>query len=613
MKSVVLVFAILLAFVNPAKAQVFSFIYVEAGEGNSSGGHAAVGFGDQVFHYQYENGLLRLFNHKADNFRNHYQLLQNRSLHIADIEVNAATYDRLLSRFKDRLFQQQQRLKLLNALQQNQALLHELLKIKGEKPPDITDLPALNLALPGAGLFYPDDKANSGEANTAECRTAASSAEVIATVRQSLEHRFGTAFLPQQINAIKTKLGRLSPLPDDTSFDSYPFSEHYSDLLNELLALQVLQRYKPLAGSACFKVNKPELRLSESQVRNAQAYQRLLFDSAVSLTASKRPDKGYALLVTLARMIAVEQSIQSKHWVFIDDTKETSAVIPKAQLQLYAEDLRQKRQEDAKRLAKALASLGKAPKDYSLNYVSAEMAANRVHQWHLSDTTQALRYRSEQTLPEKSIAINRFLFSGMPVKQLKLALNRQEQLSKKLTAEDGEINEYHLLTHNCVSALFATINRAMAGQSEKLLGGYIDPAFNFIPFQAFDAVQSTYRVVKTRTLPSYRQQKLAEIYNREGAALAYLREANVFSSSLYNHNPEDAWFVFFTDDAALLRPLYGAVNTVSAVGQSLAGLFTWPFDAGNNLKLGAKGVVASLPELAFFNIRKGSYPYNLKH
>ena len=101
------------------------------------------------------------------------------------------------------------------------------------------------------------------------------------------------------------------------------------------------------------------------------------------------------------------------------------------------------------------------------------------------------------------------------------------------------------------------------------------------------------------------------MYAKEANALVYVREANIFSSSLYQHNPDDAWFVFFTDDATFLRPFFGAINTLSAASQSLVGLLSWPIDEGRNLKTGARGMVASMPELAFFNIRKGSYPYTL--
>ncbi|MGZ5018780.1 MAG: hypothetical protein ACXV8U_23680 [Methylobacter sp.] len=68
--------------------------------------------------------------------------------------------------------------------------------------------------------------------------------------------------------------------------------------------------------------------------------------------------------------------------------------------------------------------------------------------------------------------------------------------------------------------------------------------------------------------------------------------------------------MFFTDDNVLLRPVFGLVNTAVGIGQSVYGLFSWPLlDSGNNLKSGATGILMSLPELFFFNMRKGSYKY----
>ena len=88
-----------------------------------------------------------------------------------------------------------------------------------------------------------------------------------------------------------------------------------------------------------------------------------------------------------------------------------------------------------------------------------------------------------------------------------------------------------------------------------------------------------------------------------------LRESNTFSSTLYAYNPDDAFFVFFTDDSLVLRPVFGLFNTAAGMGQSVLGFLSWPFDAGKNLKSGATGVLMSLPELLFFNMRKGSYKY----
>jgi hypothetical protein len=606
------VFLGLLLFAASAQAKVFQFLYIEASEGTSSGGHVAVQLGDDVYHYQYENALIRLFKHNAGAFRVNYQLLQNRNLHIADIEVSDSAYDRISSHFKVRFFGQAQRLKQLQALRHDQFLLRALLQWKAGKPITSPSAPELSPQLPGAGLFYGDGNFGAAKKTLAGCNTAISSAKIIDEARQRLETQYGKKFLSEKIISVSKELGQLSPA-DISDATYYSFSERYSDLLDGFLALQVLQGYQPLTDSACFKADLPELRLNDAEISLAKKFQQDLLRTVQSLMSSRRPDWGYALFVTLARLIAIEQSIQSRHWTFLDDTDEKAIAIPKQQLALYDGYMQKQRRGDLLRLHKAVADLGGSSGSYERRYVNLEMVTNRYQQWLESDKTGALRYQSEQPLPKKSIPATRFLLTGLSTEQLETALHRQEMTAERLITEDSDRNVYHLLTKNCVTALFELINEAVAGQSEQMLGGFINPKFNIIPFQAFDSVQETYNVVNIRELPAYRQQKLTTMYNREVDSWVYVRESNIFSSSLYNHNQDDAWFVFFTDDAVLLRPLFGAINTLAAASQSVLGLMHWPFDEGREITIGLRGVLTSLPELAFFNIRKGSYPYPIEY
>jgi hypothetical protein len=602
------VLLVLLLCASSADAKVLQFIYIEASEGNSSGGHVAVQLGDDVYHYQYQNALIRLFKHNADAFRVNYQLLQNRSLHIADIEVSDTAYDDISNHFNVRFFEQRQKQKQLQALKHDQALLQALLQWKGKPVPSLS-VSKTSLLLQGAGLFYSDSASKPINKSTTECDTTNSSAKINAKVRQQLENSYGKSFLSQKIISLSKELRQL--LPAETN-NNYSFSAHYSDLLNGLLVLQALQKAQSLTSNACFQVNLPEIRLNDAEIKQAQAFQQDLLRSVQSLMVSKRPDWGYALFVTLARLIVTEQSIQTRQWTFLDDTDEKAIPIPGEQLALYAEQLLKQRLGDLQRLHKATSDLSDAPSNYERHYVNLEIMANRYQQWLISDKTGELRYQSEQALPKVPLPLTHFLLTDLSVGQLEHALQQQEIAADRLKKMDSEHNAYHLLTKNCVTALFELINEAVSGQSKQLLGGFIDPKLNFIPFQAFDSVRETYNVVKTREVPAYRQQELTKMYDREVDSWVYARESNVFSSSLYKHNPDDAWFVFFTDDAVLLRPLFGAINTLAATGQSVFGLLSWPFDGGKEIKIGTRGVLTSLPELAFFNIRKGSYPYPIK-
>src|SRR5262249_16346672 len=80
------------------------------------------------------------------------------------------------------------------------------------------------------------------------------------------------------------------------------------------------------------------------------------------------------------------------------------------------------------------------------------------------------------------------------------------------------------------------------------------------------------------------------------------------TSTLYRKAPDDSAFLFFTDDAVATRPVLGVLNVVAGLGVAAAGLAMLPIDHGDLLKSGLRGVLFSLPELGFFNIRKGSFP-----
>jgi hypothetical protein len=80
-------------------------------------------------------------------------------------------------------------------------------------------------------------------------------------------------------------------------------------------------------------------------------------------------------------------------------------------------------------------------------------------------------------------------------------------------------------------------------------------------------------------------------------------------NSYYKFNDQDAAFLIFTDDNILMRPIFGSINLAVATTMSIYGSLSLAFDSGKALKDGTMGILMSLPELAFFNIRKGSYKH----
>ena len=53
------------------------------------------------------------------------------------------------------------------------------------------------------------------------------------------------------------------------------------------------------------------------------------------------------------------------------------------------------------------------------------------------------------------------------------------------------------------------------------------------------------------------------MYAEENDIKVYLRESNTLSSTIYRRNGRDSFFLFFTDDALPVRPIYGALNVAA--------------------------------------------------
>ena len=186
---------------------------------------------------------------------------------------------------------------------------------------------------------------------------------------------------------------------------------------------------------------------------------------------------------------------------------------------------------------------------------------------------------------------------------------------------------YQLVSRNCVSELFALVHEtfanavrergealdadAVARESEIRLGGYIDPSFapGVIPFVSSQRVRKSWRVVATDELPSLRRARSAELRAQGDPAWVALRESNTLTSTLYTPGGDDSLFVFFTDDGVALRPLLGAFNLTAALVGAGVGVLRLPFDGGRALDAALRGALFSLPELAFWNIRKGTFEW----
>ncbi len=363
--------------------------------------------------------------------------------------------------------------------------------------------------------------------------------------------------------------------------------------------------------------------------------------SLVRLVRSDRPDWGSALMVGLARLAALEKTRQSGSWVFLEVFEVDSPRLARDRLAkqpgLGQALLREGRADFERARSHLLLRHEIDPGFHEIAFAELEASGNRlVEALRAAHEGRDLRLWRGRQPPARAAGVRDLvvparLQEGLN-ERLAVASNRETEYAARLQRLYG----YQLLTRNCVTEIFreidlafaqapgvttrsglAAITRAEPGtdaavrdESIRRLGGHVEmTGLRFIPAVSADAVASTYTVSERIAIPSYRQARLARLYRDEPSLRVFLRESNTLTSTLYNRNTEDSYFLFFTDDTIVARPLFGMLNVATGLGATLAGVATLPFDRGKTLWAGLKGMVFSLPELVFFNIRKGSFDY----
>jgi hypothetical protein len=267
-------------------------------------------------------------------------------------------------------------------------------------------------------------------------------------------------------------------------------------------------------------------------------------------------------------------------------------------------DLRAEARDD---FARARDRLRAADRVDEAGFAELEATGNRVMELDAALTEERdLRVPSRPLVPSRDAAWSDLPVPDVGIDDLADALKRTSEAEERFAERLQHRYGYDLITRNCVSELFRTVDAAGADPER-----WVDPGWSleFIPFVSAQAVNATWNVVERTTLPSYRGARLDEMYARGRPLRVRLRESNVFTSTIYRRNAEDSFFVLFTDDVVALRPAFGAVNLAAGLGAVAAGLPLLPFDRGHLLWTGARGALFSLPELAFVSLRKGSFDH----
>src|SRR5499427_5764651 len=225
--------ALLLALVAPAAAEELGrrvdYLYIEANEGGSSGGHVALGLGDEVFHFEHRSpGILVLGVDDLEHFRYRYGVRENRTIHVSRIPVSEETYGLIVDRFRHRHFLQARHLDVMDGLERDRVTLEQMR--------------AGALVIEAAGLFV----APEGTGVDPD----------LAALRSRVRAVYGEDVLDRRIEQLHSRLAELDPaaldLPEPPSTElppvpTYSFPQRYRDLVTAVAALEILRDARPLA------------------------------------------------------------------------------------------------------------------------------------------------------------------------------------------------------------------------------------------------------------------------------------------------------------------------------------------------------------------------------
>src|SRR5256886_12167984 len=107
-----------------ASDRFIDYLYVDANEGGSSGGHAGLRVGDDVFHFEYRRpGILVLRRETFDEVRREYTGLENRTIEASRIPVSEETFRLVRERFRRRHLVQRWQLEVFYTLRADRRIL----------------------------------------------------------------------------------------------------------------------------------------------------------------------------------------------------------------------------------------------------------------------------------------------------------------------------------------------------------------------------------------------------------------------------------------------------------------------------------------------------------
>jgi hypothetical protein len=551
-----------------------AWVYVESNTGSSSGGHVALRVRDGVYHVQQAGrGLFRIERETWRTFEHLYAGLGNRTLAVAHLDVTEADVERAHDRLARAYVAQQSELRRSERLVLDRAWAHAWRD--GRAPPPLA----------GAGLFAPE---------------GAPDPDALA-LRGAVESRFGAGFLAGEVARLD---GAVRALPVDPARG---LELREALLLRE--TLRALDGAWPLAEAATLPVEGVLAEpLGVEERAGARRHAAAQQGAALALLASRRPDRAHALALAAARHQALARSAERGVLVLLDPYAGFGEPLPAGEsasaetwarrAEVLAPTLRHGRKV-------VLESDGWDEAQYHLLELGAGVFV---------DQARGAAGGPVRKLPRAALPAPARLVDYRPDATAASCAEAARAADAALAAHEerlARLYPYGVVRRNCVTEIVRLLNGAYDGDAARALGAELEPGagFDFVPFAFWGSATSRLRVSEIEIVPSHRERELARILAEDPALARRLGESVTFASTIYTPRWRDGSFLFFTDDVFWPRPVLGFANLGFAAGSGALGLATAPFDGARRLGAAGSGLWYSVPELFFFNIRKGTFEW----
>jgi hypothetical protein len=201
--------AVLVGTAAASPSPSVDYVYVEANEGGSSGGHVALRVGDRVFHFNHVGpGLLRASRESFRQFHEQYALRENRAIQLSRVPVSEETFRLLLEHFNRHHVIQSQHFEGLDSLRADRRLLADLAAARAAGRAHVP------VAVEGAGYFFGGRGGDAGDGAAAE--------PALARLRARIGDRHGPGFVAARLDEARRQIAVVAPGAADVTSASRP-------------------------------------------------------------------------------------------------------------------------------------------------------------------------------------------------------------------------------------------------------------------------------------------------------------------------------------------------------------------------------------------------------